>query len=301
MSIKLSLVLLVSLLMAGPVSAESTYQPFVLASINETGLEEQTQTTLSALEQAGFKVAGYYSPLEDTNVIVVTNPNLTAIAALSDRGGYGAGQRVSVSLRNGKTEVTFINPLYIKHAYRMGGDLLSVYDQLTKALGHMEEFGAEKKMTAKKLAKYHYMVTMPHFDDPSELGSFESHEAAIAAVEKGLAVEGDSLTQVYRIDIPGKDQTVFGVGMKATSDAKEEVDIDATHQMAIVDFEGYSKAAYFPYEVLVNGSDVEALHMRFRMAVHFPDLSMTGEHGFTKLMSAPGATEDALEAMVKAD
>ena len=301
MSIKLSLVLLVSLLMAGPVSAESTYQPFVLASINETGLEEQTQTTLSALEQAGFKVAGYYSPLEDTNVIVVTNPNLTAIAALSDRGGYGAGQRVSVSLRNGKTEVTFINPLYIKHAYRMGGDLLSVYDQLTKALGHMEEFGAEKKMTAKKLAKYHYMVTMPHFDDPSELGSFESHEAAIAAVEKGLAVAGDSLTQVYRIDIPGKDQTVFGVGMKATSDAKEEVDIDATHQMAIVDFEGYSKAAYFPYEVLVNGSDVEALHMRFRMAVHFPDLSMTGEHGFTKLMSAPGATEDALEAMVKAD
>ena len=301
MSIKLSLVLLVSLLMAGPVSAESTYQPFVLASINETGLEEQTQTTLSALEQAGFKVAGYYSPLEDTNVIVVTNPNLTAIAALSDRGGYGAGQRVSVSLRNGKTEVTFINPLYIKHAYRMGGDLLSVYDQLTKALGHMEEFGAEKKMTAKKLAKYHYMVTMPHFDDPSELGSFESHEAAIAAVEKGLAVEGDSLTQVYRIDIPGKDQTVFGVGMKATSDAEEEVDIDATHQMAIVDFEGYSKAAYFPYEVLVNGNDVEALHMRFRMAVHFPDLSMTGEHGFTKLMSAPGATEDALEAMVKAD
>ena len=301
MSIKLSLVLLVSLLIAGPVSAESTYQPFVLASINETGLEEQTQATMSALEQAGFKVAGHYSPLEDTNVIVVTSPNLTAVAALSDRGGYGAGQRVSVSLRNGKTEVTFINPLYIKHAYRMGGDLLSVYDQLTKALGHMEEFGAEKKMTAKKLAKYHYMVTMPHFDDPSELGSFESHEAAIAAVEKGLAVEGDSLTQVYRIDIPGKDQTVFGVGMKATSDAKEEVDIDATHQMAIVDFEGYSKAAYFPYEVLVNGSDVEALHMRFRMAVHFPDLSMTGEHGFTKLMSAPGATEDALEAMVKAD
>jgi len=126
-------------------------------------------------------------------------------------------------------------------------------------------------------------------------------QAGQQQIEKGLAVAGDSLTQVYRIDIPGKDQTVFGVGMKATSDAKEEVDIDATHQMAIVDFEGYSKAAYFPYEVLVNGSDVEALHMRFRMAVHFPDLSMTGEHGFTKLMSAPGATEDALEAMVKAD
>jgi hypothetical protein len=38
--------------------------------------------------------------------------------------------------------------------------------------------------------------------------------------------------------------------------------------------------------------------MRFRMAVHFPDLSMMGAHGFTKLMASPGATEDALEDMV---
>ncbi len=301
MSIKLSLALLVSMLLAGPVAAESTYQPFVLASINESGLDEQTEATVSALEQAGFTVAGQYSPIEDSNVIVATSPNLQAVAALSDRGGYGAGQRVSVSLRDDKTEVVFINPLYIQHAYRMEGDLLSVYDQLTQALGHMEEFGAEKKMTAKKLAKYHYMITMQRFDDPSELASFESHEAAIAAVENGLAVEGDPLTLVYRIDIPGKDQTVFGVGMKATSDADEEVEIDAAHQMAIVDYEGYSKVAYFPYEVLVNGNDVEALHMRFRMAVHFPDLSMMGEHGFTKLMAAPPATEDALEEMVEAD
>ena len=301
MSMKLSLVLLVSLFLAGTAAAESTYQPFVLASINETGLEQQTEDTLSALKKAGFTIAGQYSPIDDTNVIVATSPNLKAVAALTERGGYGAGQRVSVSLRNGKTEVTFVNPLYIQHAYRLDGDLLSVYDQLVKALGHTEEFGAEKKMTAKKLAKYHYMIAMQRFDDPSELGSFESFAAAVAAVESGLAVESDPLTLVYRIDIPGKDQAVFGVGMKATSDADEEVDIDAAHQMAIVDFEGYSKAAYFPYEVLVNGKDVEALHMRFRMAVHFPDLSMMGEHGFTKLMASPGATEGALEEMVSPD
>jgi hypothetical protein len=133
------------------------------------------------------------------------------------------------------------------------------------------------------------------------VGTFESHQAALAAVESGLAVEDDALSQVYRIDIPGKDQTVFGVGMKATSDAKDEVDIDAAHQMAIVDYEGHSKAAYFPYEVLVNGNEVEALHLRFRLAVHFPDLSMMGAHGFTKLMSSPGATEDVLENMVESN
>lgn len=301
MKMKVFPVLMLCVFFTPSMAAETTYQPFVLASVNETGLEEQTGVTVSALEQAGFTVVGQYTPLDDSNVIVVTSPNLKAVAALSDRGGYGAGQRVSVSLRDGKSEVAFINPLYIQHAYRLEGDLQSVYDQLTQALGYVEEFGAEKKMTAKKLAKYHYMIAMQRFDDPSELGSFESHEAAITAVENGLSVEGDPLTLIYRIDIPGKDQTVFGVGMKATSDAKEELDIDAAHQMAIVDFEGPSKVAYFPYEVLVNDGEVEALHMRFRMAVHFPDLSMMGKHGFTKLMASPGATEDALEAMVAAE
>jgi hypothetical protein len=288
------------LLISGPLlAADQTYQPFVLASINDAGLQEQTAATIDSLENAGFTVVGQHSPLENSNVIVVTSDDLKAIAVTTDRGGYAAGQRVSVTERGGKTEVAFINPIYIQYAYRLGGDMQAVLDQLSSALGNAETYGAEKKMTAKKLGKYHYMIGMQRFDDPSELGSFESYEDAVNAVQTGLAAEGDALSQVYRIDIPGKDQTVFGVAMKATND--EETDIDEAHQLSIVDFEGYSKVAYFPYEILVNGSDVESLHMRFRMAVHFPDLSMMGEHGFTKLMKSPGATEDAFEQLVGAE
>jgi hypothetical protein len=279
-------------------AAGQTYQPFILASVSDAGLAEQTESTITALNLAGFEVVGQYSPLEDANVIIATSENLKAVAALSPRGGYAAGQRVSVARRNDQTEVTFVNPVYIQYAYRLEGDLQSVYDQLSTALGVVEPFGAEKKMTAKKLGKYHYMIGMQRFDDPSELGEFESFEAAIAAVENGLALEGDPLMPIYRIDIPGKQQSVFGVGMKATSEAEEEVDIDEAHQLAIVDFDGHSKVAYFPYEILVNGNEVEALHMRFRMAVHFPDLNMMGKHGFTKLMSSPGATQDAFEEVV---
>jgi hypothetical protein len=279
-------------------AAGQTYQPFILASVSDAGLAEQTESTITALNLAGFEVVGQYSPLEDANVIIATSENLKAVAALSPRGGYAAGQRVSVARRNDQTEVTFVNPVYIQYAYRLEGDLQSVYDQLSTALGVVGPFGAEKKMTAKKLGKYHYMIGMQRFDDPSELGEFESFEAAIAAVENGLALEGDPLMPIYRIDIPGKQQSVFGVGMKATSEAEEEVDIDEAHQLAIVDFDGHSKVAYFPYEILVNGNEVEALHMRFRMAVHFPDLNMMGKHGFTKLMSSPGATQDAFEEVV---
>jgi hypothetical protein len=295
---KLFPLMLLMFTFAATAAADTTYQPFVLASVNDSGLAEQTAATIDALESAGFSVAGQYAPLDNANVIVVTSEDLQAIAAASDRGGYAAGQRVGVTERDGKTEVAFVNPVYIQYAYRLESDMQGIADQLSEALGNIEPFGAEKKMTAKKLGKYHYKPMMPYFDDPFELGSFETYEAAVKAVESGLAVEGDPLTLVYRIDLPDKNQTVFGVGMKATSDAEEEVDIDEAHQLFIVDFDGYSKVAYFPYEILVNEGDVEALNMKFRMAVHFPDLSMMGKHSFYTLKSSPGATEDAFEKMV---
>jgi hypothetical protein len=298
---RLFALLLTSLLFCTELSAETSYQPFVLASINDRGLAEQTETTINALEDAGFQLAGRYAPLPNANVIVVTSPRLQAIAAQTERGGYAAGQRVSVTERGGKTEVSFVNPLYIQYAYRLGEGMEEIHGLLSKTLGNLEAFGTEEGRTAKKLGKYHYTVGMQRFDDPSELASFDSYEAALAAVERGLDRQGDALTQVYRIDLPGKEQTVFGVGMKATGASDDEMDIDEAHQLSIVDFEGYSKVAYYPYELLVNGNEVESLHMRFRMAVHFPDLSMMGEHGFTKLMSSPGATEDAFESMLGAE
>jgi len=292
--------LLTSLLFCTTLAAETTYQPFVLASVSDRGLAEQTEATVAALENAGFTVAGRYTPLPDTNVIVVTSPELQAVAAQSERGGYAAVQRIGVAQRDGKTEVSFINPLYIQFAYRLEGDMQGTHDALSRALGNLGYFGSEKGLSAKKLGKYHYTVGMEHFDDPSELGSFASHQAALDAVETGLARPGDALTQIYRVDIPGTQQTVFGVAMKASGSSEDEMDIDEAHQLSIVDFEGHSKVAYFPYEVLVNGSDVEALHMRFRMAVHFPDLGMMGEHSFFTLKSSPGATEKAFKTMLGA-
>lgn len=297
--ISLSLLLTAVLFTATVVAEDAIYKPFVVASNGLGTLDEKTSSTRRALEDAGFEVYGQFSPVDGTNVIVVTNDELKKIASLSDKGGYAAGQRVSISEVGDKVEVSFVNPLYIQYGYHLNGDMQPVYDSLVASLGNVQSCGADgKKMTAKKLGKYHYMMGMPYFDGSLELGSFASHEEAIAAVEKGLATPDDALTQVYRIDIPGKQQTVFGVGMKMTNE--EEEDIDSTFQMSIVDFEGCKKRAYFPYEVLVDGNNVEALHMRFRMALHFPNLSMTGKHGFTKLMSAPGATKDALEEMVGA-
>jgi len=296
----ISILLVASLFAVSAMAADTLYKPFVLASVNEGTLEDTTKDTIKALEGAGFEIAGQYAPIEGTNIIVATNDAMKVFAGRTDRGGYAAGQRVSVSEADGKVEVAYINPVYIQYAYRVDGDMQPIYDSLSSALGMVKECGGgDKKMTAKKLGKYHYMMGMQYFDDPYELGSFDSHEAAVAAVEAGLAKPDDALSQVYRIDIPGTDQTVFGVGMIKSNE--DENNFDSTFQMEVVDFDGCKKRAYFPYEVLVNGNDVEALHMRFRMAVHFPNLSMMGGHGFTKLMGTVGAVGDALEAMVNAE
>lgn len=289
----------VSLILAAPgvLAQDGLLRPFVLASTSESTLEETTRSTLASLESAGFTVAGQYSPVPDTRIIVVTSDALMSIAGATGRGAYAAAQRVSVSESGESVEVGFVNPLYIQHAYRLEGDMQPIHDSLSEALGFESYCGAgRKKMTAKKLRKYNYMMGMQKFDDPSELGSFDSHEAAVAAVESGLKAEGDGLTQIYRINLPGGDQTLIGIGMKATGE--DDKNIDEGYQMQIVDFEGCRKRAYFPYEILVNGGEVEALHMRFRMAVHFPNLAMMGKHGFTKLMPFPKAIEEALEKVV---
>jgi hypothetical protein len=275
---------------------DATFKPFVLASSGPGTLDARTEATVDALEAAGFRLVGRHSPVPDSHVLVVTSDALLEAAASSDRGGYAAGQRVSVSQVGGDVEVAFVNPVYLQYAYRMATDLGPVRDALVDALGHVRDCGGgDKEMTAERLGKYRYMMGMQQFDDPSELGSFASHEEAVAAVVDGLAKPGDGLDLVYRIDVPGSSQTVIGIGMSSNDPDRR---IDAAEQLAVVDFEGCRKRAYFPYEVLVNGSEVEALHMRFRMAVHFPNLSMMGDHGFTKLMPFPGDIEDALEALV---
>lgn len=294
------MLLLGVLLLAQPAGADDhELRPFVLAASGPGDLATRTGEVKNALRAAGFEIAGEYAPMEDTRIVVVTHPDLLAAAAQTERGGYAAAQRVAVTQVDDVVEVSFANPRYIRYAYRLDSGLDGVYEALTQALGFEQDCGAgDKAMTGKKLLKYNYMIGMQKFDDPYELGAFDSHASALAAVEQGLAREDDGLTPVYRIDIPGTDQVVFGVGMQSSD---PEVRIDDAAQMAVVDFEGCRKRAYLPYEILVRGSEVEALHMRFRMAVHFPNLSMMGEHGFTKLMPYPGDIGDSLEQMVSGD
>ncbi len=242
---------------------------------------------------AGFVVVGSYSPYAKTNILIITNDALRAAATKSDKGGFGAMQRVSISEVEGAIQVAYTNPRYMANVYRMQGELQDINKSLRAALGEQEDFGAEG-LTAEKLRKYHYKLFMPYFDEPYELGEFDSYDAAIAAVEKGLKSKQGGVSKVYRIDLPGKKESVFGVAMTRGCSSDEFI-------MQKIDFSKIKAAPHLPYEMLVSNGNVYALHAKFRIALSFPDLSMMGSNSFFSIMCAPDEIGEALTAVVKGD
>jgi hypothetical protein len=211
-------------------------------------------------------------------------------AAQSDKGGFGAVQRVSVTKAGDKVQVAYTNPVYMANIYRMKGDMSDVAAKLQLALGNGTPYGSEDGMTVKKLRKYHYKIFMPYFDEPYELGEFDSHEAAVKAVEKGLSLKRAGVSKVYRIAIPGKKEVLFGVGMTRECGGDKFI-------MGKIDFGKIKHSPHLPYELLVSGKKVYALHAKFRIALSFPDLSMIGSNSFFSIMCAPGDIEEALKEM----
>jgi hypothetical protein len=166
---------------------------------------------------------------------------------------------------------------------------------LATALGKVEEFGA-KGMTAKQARKYHYMVGMEYFDDPSVLAEYTSYEEAVQAVDAKLTNNKNSVSKVYRVDVPGKQESVFGVAMKGDGDNKF---MDDLFIMSEIDFHDVKSTAHLPYEVLVSGNKVYALYARFRIAIDFPDLSMMGKNSFMNIMKTPEAIRNVLQNTVQ--
>lgn len=261
-------------------------KPFVLTSQTGSDLARTVDRVKGILVDAGLTVVGEYSPYADAHVVVVTNEDLKKLVAKEPDAAYLAGIRVSVTQTEKGMQVAYMNPLYFSNAYRLSTDLATLAQQLEVALGAVETFGAEG-MTASQLREYHYSFGMEYFDDVLKLAEHDSHQTALDVVSASLKDQISGSQFVYRIDFPGADISVFGVGMSQGMADDKKV-------MGVADFNDYKQTAHLPYELVVQNGQVRALAPRFRIAVDFPDLRMTGEHGFTRLMATPDAIRKTL-------
>jgi len=266
-------------------SADAALRPFILGSNAPGTINGKLAEVKASLEQQGFQVAGEYTPYAGVHILAVTNEDLKNNAARSGFGAYGAAERIALAETEKGLQVSYVNPLYTAQAYRMEGTLSETAAALEKALGKQAEFGSKGGLKAEKLRKYHYMAAMPHFTSQKKLAEYPTQEEALQAVELGLAAHKGGVSKVYRVDVPGKKESVFGVALAEGKGADDVV-------MKTTDKGELKQAAHLPYELIVSDGKVYMLHGKFRIALNFPDLTMGT---FMKISGAPSAIKDALE------
>lgn len=260
-------------------------RPFVLAETVSAPLDAKLQAVETALGEAGFSIAGEYAPYAGAHILIITDESLRKQASASPMGGYGAAIRVSLTERDGVVQVSYTDPQWMGNVYRMAGDFKALSSRLEAVLGREKTFGSEGGRTAENLREYHYMMFMPYFDDQVELASYDSHQAALDAVEAGLAAGKGGVSKISRVDVIGKEESLFNVAVK------EGVGADAP-VMQIIDQAEMRHTAHLPYDLLVSGNKVYMLHGKFRIAQSFPDLTMST---FMKISDAPDAIETSLK------
>lgn len=273
-------------------NAETLHKTFVLADIKSGDITTVISETKSKLASAGFEIVGEYSPYSNATIIIVTNDTLKKNAANSDFGAFGAAQRVTVTKVKDQVQVAFTNPVYMANVYRMKSDLSDIASQLKQALGDKGEYGPDEGLSAEDLREYHYKWLMPYFYDRLTLAKYGSHDEAIQKVEAALTSNNKGgVKKVYRIDLPGKQETVIGVNMTGP----DNVDCSGDkYIMEKIDFKDTRSTGHLPYEIVISDKTVYALPAEFRIAISFPDLSMVGSNSFASIMCAPTAIQEAL-------
>ena len=274
------------------VQAAGDMKPFILASTPSGNVSDQVDGVKKALSDNGFEIAGEYSPYATAHIIIVTNNVLKKMVASHEHGGYAAVARVSITKVGEQVQIAYTNPPYMAAAYRVKGDADAVKSALKTALGSVKEYGSAEGLDTDDLDDYHYTLGMECFDDFYKLATYNSYKEAVVAVEKGLAAHAGGASKVYRIDVPGEKQTLFGVALSSATTGNKYM--DDKFIMTEIDFKDVRSTAHLPYDILVTGKKVEALHGRFRIAINFPDLSMMGANSFMNIMPSPDAIKTSL-------
>jgi len=293
---KISLLFLVFIISPNTYAQEEISSYYQIASL-QTTINEASAKVSVALESKGFEVIGQYAPGENKTlyVIVFTRDDLQQVTLMVDeRGALASVLKVGFVLKEEKIIVSVLNPEYIFLAY-----LRDEYEQHksvlekvnTDVFSALSVIGSDKipfggTLDYTKLKKYHYMFGMPYFDDPVSLNEFSSFNEGIERIRNNLSKEKGSTKKVYEVIFKDKEVAIFGVALLDPEDGEG-------HFLQII---GEDHVAAMPYEIIVEGTEATMLHGRFRLALHWPELTMGR---FTKIMSTPGNVKDFMKALAE--
>jgi len=269
---------------------------YKIASLN-SAMDATATDIKEALTSKSFKIIGEYHPgnNKDLYVICYTRDDLEKITlGFQDRGALAAALKIGIKNNGDTLDVTMINPMYLFYAYLI--DNIDPYEDELEAISSeakdaMQAIGTEftafgGAMTKEDLQDYHYKMMMPYFDDPEELNEFDSFEEGLDVILKNLDAGKGNTVKVYGLIYPEKEVAVIGVGLLDQEEGE-------SHFLPII---GDDHICAMPYEMILQGNTVTMLPGRYRIAVHWPELTMGT---FIKIMSTPGKIEDFLEGLTE--
>lgn len=251
----------------------------------------------TAITDGGFNILGGYHPENNPDIYILayTEKDLQNICnRKNDRGILASILKIGFIKKDGKVEVSMINPMYIFYAYL--GDYADKYNKelqnidsdiknsLSKVGKKFTPFGGSEE--ADDLKKYRFMAFMPRFSDPVDLNEFTTFNEGLTTISNNLESGKGNTIKVYELVLPEKEVAVFGIGLLDTEEGEG-------HFLPII---GEDNIAAMPYEIILQGNEASMLHGKYRFALHWPELSM-GK--FMKIMSTPGDIEDFMEEITK--
>lgn len=271
--------------------------PYLKVGESTETMQQVSEKVINALESNSFSILGNYNPSNKSSlkVIAFTRTDLkNTVIKVADRGALAATFKIGLVQTNGKITISYTNPDYILRAYL--GDNYNSFQNTFKKFNSdlksaLSSVGVEFKpfggsIKADKLKKYHYKIMMPYFTDSVTLNEFASFEEGLKTIENNLKAKRGETVQVYKIIYKDEKVAVFGVGLQN----KEEGE---AHFLPII---GEAHVAAMPYEIILQGKTATMLHGKYRLALHWPELTMGT---FMKIMSTPGDIEDTLELLCK--
>lgn len=276
-------------------------KPYVLAGTETGDIAGVSEKVIKLLKANGFEVIGKYSPMESKNrkIICVTHDLIkkSILETKDDLAAFATALRIGVYNNGKEIEVSYTNPLYwgnsfLRESYpKVQKNYLEVEKSMKAAFKDLAvvknlPYGSKKGLTEIKLRKYKYMMGMPKFTKVIALKKQSNFETMIERIRKNLKKGLGGSTPIYEVNYPGKQLTVFGVGLKGKSGEKKFI--------PIIDKKNPKHIAAWPYEMLVMKDKVVMLHGRFRIAIAFPDLKMGT---FMKIVSTPKRIMNSLRIL----
>jgi len=221
------------------------------------GKLQSSESVIKSLKGAGFKILS--SDKIDKKgklvTIVFTNDALTKMANKKNRAFAGT---MRVLINKIDKEISFISPIYQSKAFMQDDfdkkSIEGVLESIRKAFPTLVDCKDTLKFNL--LPKYHFMASMPYYQDMITLKKGSSTKALLDSIKKKKRKN-----IVYRHTI-SKDRVVIGIKLgRRTSKFINKI--------------GTRNAGLLPYPILIEKGEAKILDPKYYISIMYPELKMS--------------------------